>query len=301
MKILAWGAAVGAVAALVACGGGNSGNTGGGNTGGGNNTTTGSTMTTTVSSSSGSTNTTSTGGSGGGAPACGIYWEDPTDTARADCETCMEDNCCTEMGACGAGTDCDALLSCAKACADGDSTCVQTCLDGHQQGYTDYQTPQSCYSDSCQKTQACVYPICDSGLTYPDKDCSECVGTNCCDAAKACVGDQTCAACLVPMPADSCKTNTLYQAIDGCFSNPTCGPKCESSICGSKLAYPNFPSCNYCLSQQCCTSFDKCTADMNSTCYKCLTTSTATGCDADADFQAFKMCRDVTCKTDCGG
>lgn len=299
MKILAWGAAVSAVAALVACGGSNGGNSGGagGGSGGGGTTTS---TSTTVTSSSGSTNTTTSTGSGGSGPACGILWEDPNDAARAGCETCMEDSCCTEMSACAAGTDCDALLTCVKACADGDSACTDTCINGHMQGYDDYNAMFKCYDDSCKATQDCEYPICDSMLLFPDQKCAECLGADatCCGALKDCGADQTCAGCAAKPDAAGCDTNALYQPVGTCF-NDTCGKQCSFDICGSGLGYQGFPSCNYCLTQQCCTEFDACQAD--ATCNACLGAPDGADCATNAAFTAFTMCRDVTCKTDCGG
>jgi hypothetical protein len=213
------------------------------------------------------------------------------------------------MEACGAGTPCDAWYQCAVACKGKGSACYDACDSSQAQGKADYDALSGCYDSNCKQQQACAYQVCTSGLLFTSdlQDCAECLGTNCCDQYTACMMDQGCGTCELSDPSklpanctDGSATATLYSAADTC-QEQSCGKVCATSICGSPLGYPGFPSCNYCLSQQCCTEFDKCTADMNSTCYKCLTTPGATGCDTDADFKAFVMCRDVTCKTDCGG
>ena len=299
MKILAWGAAVSAMAALVACGGGNSGGGGGGGGVGGSGTTT----TVSSSSSSSTTSSSSSSGTGGAAPTCGIFWEDPADTARAACETCMEDSCCSEMSACGPGTDCDALLACASACPDTDPTCVDTCITNHSQGYDDYNALQGCYrgtssSAGCKYTD-CVYPVCDTPATKPDQTCAECLGTKgtCCGDYTACVNDQTCVDCYNDPTIAGCDTNALYQAVATC-EGTTCGESCTFDICGSGLGY-SIASCNYCLTQQCCTQFDACQGD--AACTACLGAPTGAGCDTNTAFIAFTQCRDVTCKAGCGG
>lgn len=292
MKILAWAAAVGSVAALVACGGGG-GNTGGGGSGG-----TSPTSTVSSTSSSGSP-TSSSSGTGGSGPACGITWE--SDPERAACETCMEDSCCSEMAGCAPGTKCDDLLACAQACGD-NGTCVDTCITDNQQGYDDYNKMFDCYNGQCKNTADCIYQICDSTQGFSDQKCAECLGTNatCCMAVKDCAADNTCVACDTDPTAAGCDTNALYTAYSGCFDD-TCGQTCTFRICGSDLGYSN-AGCNYCLSQAgtagCCTSYDACLADTG--CKACLT-GTGTNCNTNTLFTAFTTCRSTTCATACGG
>jgi hypothetical protein len=291
MKIWAWGSVVATTAAaLVACGGGGGGN-GGGNGGG---------AVTTSSSSSSSSSSSTSSGAGGGAPACGIYWEDPTKADRAACETLMEDSCCGELQACAPGTDCDALLTCANACAATDSTCVTNCINGHQQGLTDYQTLQSCFYQNAYGKAECSWPICTSGQATADEKCAACVGgdAGCCKAVTDCAADATCTGCTATPTGTGCDTNTLFQALNTCFDT-TCGPKCVSSICGSQLGYTGSNSCNYCLTQQCCTPFDACQND--TTCKACLMgTGDKTACASNTLFKAFTDCRDTPGATTCG-
>lgn len=269
--------------------GGSGGNGGDGGDGGGTTTTAGTTGNTTTP-----TNTSTL--------ACGVIFDD-----RPECQGCMESLCCSEMELCAPGTDCDALLICANACAANDEACIQACVDAHPVGLTDFFTVQDCYTDNCEQTLECSYPICDSGLVVPDQACGTCLGdsTECCAALTACAADQSCLNCLSDPMGAGCDANTAYQASDSCFSDgDKCGKSCTTGICDSGLAYPNFPACNWCLGQAaadggCCEETTACAND--TTCLACITgqMSGAT-CDNNALLTAFNTCRMANCSTDCG-
>jgi len=227
---------------------------------------------------------------------------------RPDCETCVEDNCCAELQDCDpAGTtDCGKLVVCLNACADGDSACQDACLaaDTTMAGLTSLQGLFSCYDTSCKTDPACEYPICDSMLLLADQDCAMCLGTSCCNDIKGCVADMGCADCLTTAPPDAgmpCGTagsasDTLWQTEQTCETT-SCAPVCTFDICGSGLGY-NSSGCNYCLTQDCCASFDPCVAD--TTCNACLQNPTGAGCSTNALFTAFVSCRDMPGAMTCG-
>jgi hypothetical protein len=312
MKIWAWGTVVISTLSLsvFACGGGKA-----------TTTTTGSPTGSGGSSSSGSTAHTSSttgattggggtpgaggnGGNGGGAPACGITYD-----SRPACETCVENSCCSELMACGPGTDCNAFIACANACPmTNGQTCVQTCQTNHASGVMAFQAVTQCYDQNCRSMAACEYPICSSMLSFPDMTCAMCLGsdTGCCSSFTACASDMACTQCAgKPATATGCTSpDATTTAVDTCL-NTTCGSSCTFSICGSMLGYPT-AACNYCLSNAstgCCSQFDACTMDTSSTCYKCVTgaeTDMAT-CMADANFTAYNTCFTTNCNTACGG
>ncbi|MFO0553796.1 MAG: hypothetical protein U0271_35760 [Polyangiaceae bacterium] len=247
----------------------------------------------------------STGGQGGEGgsvppPECGLTFDD-----RPDCEACMDNSCCTEEEACGPGSDCEALLICANACAEGDQPCVDACIADHAQGLTDIQAVFACYDASCKTDVACAFPICDSGLVYPDEACATCLtdSTSCCASATACAGDQACLACLSDPMTAGCDTNTNYQAILACSTGapPNCGPSCATNVCDSGLGYPNNASCNFCLGESCCAEMTACAADTAADgCLDCITGSASAGanCDANTAFAAIKACDNTNCQAD---
>ncbi|APR82956.1 Multiple EGF-like-domain protein 3 precursor [Minicystis rosea] len=213
----------------------------------------------------------------------------------------MEDSCCSEMQACATGTDCDDLLVCANACADGDGTCVDKCITDHSQGYDDYNAMFTCYNGSCKTTAECIYQICDSQSGFADQKCAECLGgATCCTAVKDCDADTDCSTCVSTPTTTGCDTNTKYGAYDTCMTD-TCGSVCTFEICGSGLGYSS-ASCNYCLSQAgnagCCDSFNACLAD--TTCKACLGNPAGAGCATNTLFTGFTTCRGTTCATACG-
>lgn len=70
------------------------------------------------------------GGSGGsgGSTECAEFGNDAT------CTACLKQQCCAEANSCD-GTDCKALVTCARACPDPndtEGTCFQACLTGIQ-------------------------------------------------------------------------------------------------------------------------------------------------------------------------
>jgi len=218
----------------------------------------------------------------------------------------MEDQCCSELQGCAPGTDCDALLACAQACAM-DSACVDGCINDHSQGLTDFQTLQGCYDTSCKNTAECVYPICDSTLVFPDQACAECMsGTACCASATSCVADTDCTGCLSDSTGAACATNVPYLEVDSCLHDgDKCGKLCTFGICDSGLGYPSLPACNFCLGQAdasggCCEQTSACQADAD--CLDCITGVTSgAACANNALFTAFTMCRADKCAADCGG
>ncbi|MFO0616092.1 MAG: hypothetical protein U0414_26090 [Polyangiaceae bacterium] len=275
---------------------------GSGGAGGATSASTGTKMATS-SSTKATTGTAMTSGTGGG-PVCGLTFDD-----RPDCETCMEDSCCSELQECdpNSNSDCGKLVVCLNACMSGDSACQDACIaaDTSGAGLTALQAIFSCYDGNCKTTQACEYPICDSMLLFADEACAGCLGNSCCQAIKDCVADTGCQACLTmnpPLdPGAPCGTagspsDMLYQAQDTC-EHTTCKADCTFTICGSTLGY-NASSCNSCLSDHCCTAYDPCLAD--TACKACLTNPDGAGCTTNQLFTAFTTCRDTAGANTCG-
>lgn len=303
MRAWIFGMVMAATALIVGCGDGGTGGSGGGGEGGsggdgGGTTTTGGTTggTTGTTGSTSSSSTTEEG------PPCGVIFDD-----RPECEACMEESCCAELEGCAPGTDCDALITCANACAMGDDACISACVEAHQQGLADFQTIQTCYADNCEQTLECSYPVCDSGLVVPDMVCGTCLGesTECCAALTACAGEPACLDCLSDPMGAGCDANTNYMAAESCFSDgDKCGKSCTTGICDSGLSYPDAPACNFCLGQAnadggCCEDMKACADD--ATCLACITGEMeGAACDGSALLTAFETCQMANCAADCG-
>jgi hypothetical protein len=95
------------------------------------------------------------GGTGGGGTGGSANCGDLTLTQPA-CQTCMTDNCCSELLACTSGTMCNSLLGCIQTyCAtDPDlQTCAETNCSQYEGGLADYNAVDACLVSYC--TSAC--------------------------------------------------------------------------------------------------------------------------------------------------
>jgi hypothetical protein len=97
--------------------------------------------------SGGSLATGGSAGSGGsGGVTCGEFGD------SADCQECLQDNCCPEGDRCARSAECMALATCANDCADaGDVTsCQQDCISQHPLGQEPYNLLLICMGgDAC--------------------------------------------------------------------------------------------------------------------------------------------------------
>ncbi len=69
-----------------------------------------------------------------------------TDSGDA-CETCQTTYCSSQISACSAETACIDTVNCINACASGDMTCPQTCVDTY--GSTAFMPFYNCIYDNC--------------------------------------------------------------------------------------------------------------------------------------------------------
>lgn len=270
-------------------------------TGGATSSTTGTKGTTTSTKASSGT----TMGTGGAGPACGLIIDD-----REDCQACVDGSCCAELQDCDPTTtsDCGKLTKCLIDCGDNDA-CQQACVDADETasqgaGLTAFQLIFSCFDENCAGDAACVYPICESGLTLQDEACATCLTDSCCTAVTACANDTTCVGCLtnpnqepgMPCGTAGSASDMLFQAQETC-ETMNCKNSCTFSICGSDLGY-NLASCNACLTDTCCASYTPCFDD--AACKACLGDPMGAGCSANALFTAFTTCRDTDGANGCG-
>jgi hypothetical protein len=192
-----------------------------------------------------------------------------------------------------------------ESCQADQDACEASCIDEDEQKYGGLGAAAlyeiaSCNYDQCRSDDACVFPICDSTFTTGDRACSECAGSACCAAVKACEKSATCLACLGDPSGPGCAASANYQAIHKCQTE-TCGAECAFQICGSAdFGYP-VSACNDCVSGSCCAQFAACTQSTTSTCYKCLSGKQTTGCDTDPQFTAYDACVNQSCKVACSG
>jgi hypothetical protein len=102
-------------------------------------------------STGGSAGTTATGGggsgaTGGGTGACGDYGQVDA------CKSCLVAKCCAEGMNCAAEPDCNAMVTCARACPDPKDTagtCVQGCGTQHNLGGTNFNPLILCMNNAC--------------------------------------------------------------------------------------------------------------------------------------------------------
>jgi hypothetical protein len=65
------------------------------------------------------------------------------------CETCVYEQCPSEMNACLAEADCYDLLACTTACAPNDSACTDACVMAHPDSLGLLQSVQTCAQAHC--------------------------------------------------------------------------------------------------------------------------------------------------------
>lgn len=102
-------------------GGATGGAAGGGGTGGSAGSSSGGTGGINTDSGSGG----AAGSNSGDAATCGDYGQ------GTDCQTCLLGHCCSQMQACKADANCDAMVVCARLCptpTDTSSQCVKDCV-----------------------------------------------------------------------------------------------------------------------------------------------------------------------------
>ncbi len=223
----------------------------------------------------------------------------------AACQSCAETNCCDELAACAAGTDCATLLQCVAACGSSDQACQQTCLqNAPAAGLANAQTLVACVQGSSGKCasecSSSSGQICDSGLSMPSiPACGDCLGSKCCDVVDSCVADANCQSCVTGSGGTNCGTDSLMAAIQTCQQN-NCAAECTSgAICDSGLSMSGNAACGDCLGANCCNQFSTCAAD--SACMDCMTGVTTTGCSANANVMEAESCMSGSCGTQCGG
>lgn len=241
--------------------------------------------------------TSATGGAGGAGPVCGSVWS----STNAACSACMDEHCCDELAACGAGSECDALADCLRLCTPGNDTCSKACQSSHPNGKAGVDALIACFDASCQSSPACGTKVCDTGVSVDSQACGDCLTASCCDSWKLCSQESGCLDCLVTADA-ACAGNPLYASAIACQS-ASCGPVCQKTICDTSLGYPGMPACNDCLGKLdaeggCCEETEACAAD--TTCRGCLTGKVTVGCDASFALMSFQACR-AKCATPCGG
>ncbi|MBK6697198.1 MAG: hypothetical protein IPG50_34165 [Myxococcales bacterium] len=91
------------------------------------------------------------GGSSGDAGSTGSCTLKQEIDPNAACNTCAENNCCSEWNACLDDTDCDAFLQCITACPAGTAgtTCVNGCQSSHSTGASLASTAVTCLQGPC--------------------------------------------------------------------------------------------------------------------------------------------------------
>ena len=218
---------------------------------------------------------------------CGTAYTAPT----ASCETCINANCCSEFHACAVNSTC--LLCLNNADGLGCSS-----ANGLYEAYfqcTNGANTDQC-GDACDATLLC-------GLAYPKAEnpaCDTCINANCCDETDACAADASCLACLDKPDGAGCATNPLVAAYRQCFTGMgtgECGAPClPAGFCSSHVSIS--PTCDACLSTNCCGSYDACNAD--ATCSACLDDSTQQACTTSALLGQFMQCFGGTGANQCG-
>jgi hypothetical protein len=72
----------------------------------------------------------------------------------------------------------------------------------------------------------CQFAICDSGFTFTlQADCANCLGTSCCNEAKACAMLPDCGKCVGQHDMMACDASMLDEALRECAKN-SCAMAC---------------------------------------------------------------------------
>lgn len=183
--------------------------------------------------------------------------------------------CSAESGQCGEGSDCSAFLSCADACGQNDTACIQQCQADHPAGVDAYRALFECSCGDCPtecvNETACQEPAC--GLSYSDTTCNTCVEQRCCTETQACADDADCRTCATSAsPPASCSSNALQGQMLTCTLSQ-CGQEC-----GVPCGFNNDGACGTCITGSCCAESRACAGDV--TCYRCATGQSTSGCSS---------------------
>jgi hypothetical protein len=153
--------------------------------------------------------------------------------------------------------------------------------------------------------------ICGTDASTGDTTLDTCLNTSCCSSFTACYADSTCLACLAAPSGTGCSSNSLFVAFDTCWGN-NCdtsggtgtgtGTGTAGTCCANQSCFGD--TCDDYIDSACCDTLDACLNDTS--CYDCLTSTTATGCDSNATFTAFANCvcggsGASSCSAECGG
>jgi hypothetical protein len=168
--------------------GGSSADGGGGS--GGEQATSSTTAASSSSSSASSVASSSSSSSTGGGPCANVPV--PGNNADPLCTSCMQASCCPEL----MSMDIPTMIPCAQM--------------------------------NCQD---CFYQICDA--TYMSQpigyfffeDCSNCMGSACCQEFKDCLADASCSDCVLNANQTACNATTLDDTFLGCQS-ANCAAQC---------------------------------------------------------------------------
>ena len=248
------------------------------------------------------------GGGGTGSGVCGTG----AGTGDTTTDTCLNASCCASFAPCYADATCLACLS-----APSGAGCSTNSL------FTAFDT---CWSNNCASSSGGgggggtgTAGTCCSGQSCFGDTCDDYIDSACCNTLDACLNDSTCNTCLTSSSApSSCDSNTLLAAFADCLCGGSGATSC-SAECGGSSSGGGGGTAGTCCSGQscfgdtcddyidsaCCDTLDTCLND--TTCYDCLTSSSATGCDTNAAFGAFGDCvcggsgGTNECATECGG
>ncbi len=258
------------------------------------------------STTSTKTSTTTSTTPEGDAGSCGGYVWDP----QAGCQACMESSCCADLKACDDGTPCATLAACALACVTGDTTCLAACFQTDSDknagsGLSAWDALEACFGTNCDDIDSCSFAVCNSTYFWPTRTCANCLANDaaCCAAFTACSTDVVCDACVTNPTAMGCSANMNFQKALACETQ-TCGVECSYLICDSATIGYTSADCNYCVSKAtggCCSEFDACVADPNSTCAQCISGASTVGCSTDMLYGAYDNCVTTNCTVQCSG
>lgn len=87
-------------------------------------------------------------GEAGGGPGMTMTTCGGLGSQNAACETCMENECCSEASACGNSATCLDYWDCAVAC-NGDAGCRDECDALYPSGAAPYEALRDCLLDNC--------------------------------------------------------------------------------------------------------------------------------------------------------
>lgn len=197
--------------------------------------------------------------------------EAPAEPEPVDvCRECAAMKCAQYHDPCAADGECNDCFGAAK-----NLECLANTL---------FHPAANCACEEC--ASECGY-MCPGG----EGACDACSIESCSTEGNACIGDPTCAPCLVDPFRPECASNPNYMAADVCACT-NCGQECIWTCPEAGN------TCASCVSMACGAAFGDCL--QLELCASCFENPSGDGCDANPEYLMLHDCLCASCPEVCG-